>query len=80
VLDGLEAGGDAAADAAGGRIVDDEIRVLGLEPFELLHQGIEFGVGDLRLAQDVIALFVIANEPAKFLDAFGRTHRSRERT
>ena len=77
------AASDAASDAAGGRILGDEIRVLGLEPLELLHQGVEFGVRDLRVVQDVIALFVITDEQAELGNPVSRRHaryRSRERT
>ena len=49
----------------------DEVRVLGLEPLELVHQRVELGVGDLRLVEDVVALFVVANQSPEFCDAFG---------
>ncbi len=61
VLDGLEAGGRAAADALGRRIGRDEIGVLGFEALELLHERVEFGVGQLGIVEDVVPLFVVAN-------------------
>jgi hypothetical protein len=48
--------------------------VLRLEPLELAHQRVELGVGDLRIAQDVVALFVVADLTAELVDAFGRSH------
>ena len=37
-------------------------------------------VSDLGGVVNVVALFVVPDEAAKFFDAFGRIHRSRERT
>jgi hypothetical protein len=54
--------------------------MFGLEPLELPDERVELRVGYLGVAEDVIALFVVAYEAAEFVDAFGRRHRSRERT
>jgi hypothetical protein len=49
------------------RIGGDEIRVLGLERFELVQQAIELFVGDLGRVMDVIPLLVVPDEIAQFL-------------
>ena len=69
MLDGREALRRAAGDALGRRIGGDEIGMLGLERLELVQKPIEFFVGDLRIVVDVVALFVVADESAKFGDA-----------
>jgi hypothetical protein len=53
-----------------------------LEPLQLLHQLVEFGVADLGLAVDVVAFFVVANQAAEFCDSGSRVqnYRSREMT
>ena len=43
--------------------------MLRLEPLELAHQRVELGVGDLRRVEDVVALFVMANQAAELVDA-----------
>ena len=80
VIDGLETSGHATADPAGGRIRRDEIGVFRLDPLELAHQRVEFGVGDFGRSEDVVPLFVVPNQAAKFCDAFSRVHRSRAMT
>jgi hypothetical protein len=48
-----------------------------------VHERVELGVGYFGVAGDVIALFVIPDEAAKFVNASGRidrAHRSRDRT
>jgi len=67
--DGRETCGHASADALGRRIEGDELRMLGFEADEFGHQGVELGVGDLRLVEHVVALFVVPDEPPQFLDA-----------
>jgi hypothetical protein len=74
VLDGLEGGGDAAADALRWGVGADQVGVLGLEPLELVHQRVELGVGELGIVQDVVALFVVADLAAEFVDPFCRIH------
>jgi len=46
-----------------------------LEPLQLGHQRVEFSVGDLGGAQDVIAFFVVPDLAAEFFDPFGGGHR-----
>ena len=70
MFDGVEACGRTPADALGWRIGGDEIRVVGFEALELLHERVEFCVGYLGIVEDVVALFVIANEPAEFVNPF----------
>ena len=74
VFDGLEAGGRAPAHAPCRGIVAREVRVLGFELLELAHERVELDVGDLRIVQDVVALFVMANETPKLVDSFGWRH------
>ena len=61
MLDGGEAFDRTAGDALRRRIRRDEIRMLGLEPLELVQQPIELLVGDLRIVVNVVALFVMAD-------------------
>ena len=75
MLDFGEPGGDAAADTLGRRIDGDEIGMLGLQPPELVQQGIELAVGDFRLIEDVVALFVVADQATKLGDPIGRSQR-----
>jgi len=71
-----------AAHALRGRIGRDQLRMLGLQVFELPHQLVEFGVADLGLVENVIEGFVVANFLAEradpFLEVFGSSrHRKR---
>jgi hypothetical protein len=51
------------------------------EVLELVQQTIEFFVGDFRIVENVVPLFVVANGLAQIANAFfGGLHRSRERT
>ena len=45
-----------------------------LERAQLAHERVELGVGDLGIVVDVVALFVVADQLAKFADAFGGRH------
>jgi hypothetical protein len=74
MFDGFESRGGAAADTPGRGISGDEVRILALEGLELAHQRVELGVGDLGIAQDVIAFFVMANLASQFVDSFGGIH------
>ena len=60
-----------------GESMRDEIRIVGFELLELVQEGVELGVGDLRGAVDVVLLLVVANQRAEFLDAVeGGCHES----
>ena len=74
MLDGRKPGRDPSTHPARRRIGRDQVRVLCLEPLELLHEGVEFGVGDLGIAQDVVPFFVIPDLTAKLCDPFGGIH------
>src|SRR5439155_23565088 len=76
VLNRVEARGGPAADALRRRIERDEIGIVGFETLELVHERVEFGVGYFWIVEDVVALFVVANEPAEFGDTVGGCHRS----
>ena len=57
-----------------GESCGDEVWIFGLEALELPHQRIEFSVGDLRIVQDVVALFVMPDEYAELVDSFCGRH------
>jgi hypothetical protein len=69
MLDGGEGFGRASGDTLGRRVGRDEVRVLGLEPLELVQQPVELLVGDLRVVVDVVALFVMADGGPEFIQA-----------
>ena len=69
VADLVELLADAAAHALRWRVGRDERRMLLLELQELAQQIVELRVTDLRLVGDVIALFVVADEPPELGDA-----------
>ncbi len=71
VLDRGEALGDAPAHALCRRIRRDEAWMRRLEPFELMQQVVEFLVGNLRRALNVVELFVAPNQLPKVVDAGG---------
>ena len=76
VLDGREAFDRPSRDALRRRIGRDEIRMLGLEPLELVQQAVELLVGNLGVVVDVVALFVVADGVAELFQAFfGADHR-----
>jgi hypothetical protein len=57
--------------------------MLGFEALELPHEPVELGVGYFRVVEDVIALFMVPNEAAEFVNTAGRVdraHRSRDST
>jgi hypothetical protein len=56
VLDGRKPFDEAAADALGWRVKGDKVRIVGFELLEFVQERIEFGVGDLRSAVDVVSL------------------------
>ncbi len=58
-----------AADALGGAVRGDQGQVLALEALKLLHQRVEFAVGDLGLVLDVVKAVVAADRLAQVLDA-----------
>src|SRR6267154_191179 len=68
VLDGLEAFAGSGAYADGGRIGRDEVRMRGLEFLEAVHQAIVGGVGNFRLVQHVVEIFVMAQLVAQGFD------------
>ena len=68
-----------AADALRGRVGSDQLRMLGLEILQLLHQLVEFEVADLRLVEDVIEMFVMANRVAQRFDLGGSIFNGRHR-
>ena len=57
-----------AAHALGGRVGRDQLRMLGLERLQLVHQAIEFGVADLGIVEHVVAVLVIADLVAQRVD------------
>jgi hypothetical protein len=73
VLDGRKPFDKAAADALGWRVKGDKVRIVGFELLEFVQERIEFGVGDLRSAVEVVLLFVMADELAELGDAIERS-------
>jgi hypothetical protein len=58
--------------ALGGRVGSDQIGPLLFERLELTYQCVIFGVGDLRLIEDVIAVSVVRDRRAKLLGSSDR--------
>ena len=48
--------------------------MLPLESLKLPHERVELGIGNLRVLMDVVALFVMADLLAKFVQAGCRVH------
>ena len=46
----------------------------GFERLELVHQGVELGIGDLRRRLNVVELFVVADLLPERLDAISWSH------
>ena len=57
-----------AADTLRGGIRRDQLGMGGLELLQFLHQPVEFGVADLGIVENVVAILVIANLVAKLVD------------
>ena len=73
----VEALGGPAADALRRRRRVDELGVLVLDRAQLAHERVEFGVADLGIVVNVIALFVMSDARPQVGDALGGAHRSR---
>jgi hypothetical protein len=52
-----------SAHALGGGVGASELGIPLLQPLQLLHQGVVFGIGDLRVIQDIVAVVVILDLP-----------------
>lgn len=64
-----------AADALGGRVAADQLRVFGFQCLELMEQAIVFGVGNARLVEYVVAIVVLIQLSAQLKNAgFGGGH------
>ncbi len=50
-----------AAHPLGGRVGSDQLRMLRLERFQLVHQAVEFGIADLGIVEHVVAVLVMAD-------------------
>jgi hypothetical protein len=72
VLDRGEPFGHGPADALGGRVGGDEVRVCRLQLFEFVEEAVIVGVGDLGAVQDVVGVAVMVEEPAELLGAGSR--------
>src|ERR1700688_3892685 len=59
-----------ASDALGRGIGCNQCRILGLKVFQLPHQLVELGAAVLRMVEDVIQIFVVANFFAEGFDLF----------
>ena len=58
------------ADALRGRIGRDQLGMLSFELLQLVHELVELGVGDLRIVEHVVAVFVVPNFIAQRFDLF----------
>ena len=65
----LESLGRLAAHALRRRVRRQQLRMLGLDPLQLVHQRVVLGVGDLRRVQHVVKVLVAAQFRAQFLRA-----------
>src|SRR6266481_6103186 len=57
-----------AADALRRRVRRDQLRALGLQALQLLHEAVKLGVADLRRVQHVIKVLMATDLFAQFLD------------
>src|ERR1043166_349692 len=57
-----------AAYALRGRVWRDQLGMLGLELFQFVDQLVEFGVADLGIVENVVAVFVVADPVAQGFD------------
>ena len=64
----LEAFAGRSAHALRGRVRRDQFRVCGLELLQLVHQPVEFGIGNRRAVEQVIAMLVQADLFPQFGD------------
>ncbi len=67
--DRSECGKRLAADPPGGRIRARQLRMLGLEPLQLLEQPVIFGIRQDRLVKDVIGVVCLLDAGAQFADS-----------
>ena len=58
---------DLAADPLRGRVGRNQLGMLRLQLDQLVHQPIEFGIADLGIVEDVVAVLVIADLVAQGL-------------
>ena len=72
-----EAGRGRCADALRGRIGSDEVGMLVFERPQLVEQHVVGAVVDLGIVEDVVAVIVVLDEPAKLRDAVGRRRSPR---
>ena len=63
----------------GGRVGSEEVRVLGLQPPQLVHEGVVLVVTDLRIVQDVVAVVVVFEQPPQLICALARVFARRGR-
>src|SRR4030095_12483021 len=75
MFDGDKPGRRPAADPLRWGVRGDEVRVFRLQSLELQHERVEFRVGYFRIVEDVVALFVIANQTPELGDTFSCIHR-----
>jgi hypothetical protein len=65
-MDGAKSFERGRPDPGCGGIGEAKIRILVLQPDELPHQDVIFGVGDLRVVQDVVAVSVEMEDAREF--------------
>ena len=57
-------------DPLGRRIAGHQFRVPLFQRHQFVEQGIVFGIGDLGIVQDVVAVIVVVNQPTEFFKPF----------
>jgi hypothetical protein len=70
----LELGDRLGADALGRRVGREQLRVLGLDPPQLVEQRVVRVVRDDRVVEDVVAVVVLGQLAAQLRRALGRAH------
>jgi hypothetical protein len=68
-----EAGERLAADPLSGRVRGHELRMSRLDLLKFAEKGVVFGVGDLRTVEDVVAVFMVADQGPQFVRPPGRS-------
>ena len=77
MLDRGELGERGGADPLGGRVGRGQLRILGLEGAELLHEPVVLGVRNLGLVEHIVAIVVVVDLGPQLVDARPRRRQPR---
>ena len=69
-----ERGQGRIADALGGRVGGDQVRVVGFKGLEFAEQTVVFGIGDAGFVEHVVAVVVLVEFGTQFEDTVGVVH------